>query len=213
MARLVAHAPDLWSAEYTLAWQFGSVPIPVRMTVIRLRDGALAVHSPAPLDAELRAELDALGRVAYLVVPAAHGKFAKGAAAAYPGAQVLEAEHAPDAWAGEVETHLVAGFRLREVVLLHRPSRTLVITDLAFNIHRSEHRFARVFFRANGMWQHFGPSRLIRRLAVSSRKEMRRSLEEILKWDFERILPGHGEVVEHGGPAALRAAWPETLRA
>jgi len=213
VARLVGHAPDLWSAEYTLAWQFGLVPIPVRMTVIRLRDGALVVHSPAPLDAALRAELDALGRVAFLVVPAAHGKFARVAAAAYPSAQVLEAERAPEAWAGEVETQLVAGFRLREVVLLHRPSRTLVITDLAFNIHRAEHRFARLFFRANGMWQHFGPSRLIRRLAVSSRAEMRRSLEAILKWDFERILPGHGEVVERGGPAALRAAWPELVSA
>ena len=99
------------------------------------------------------------------------------------------------------------GFRLNEVVLFHRPSRTLVVTDLCFNVHRSASSTARLFFRANGMWQRFGPSRLIRLLAPSDRVAMRSSIECILQWDFDRILPGHGDVVEHGGPAALRAAW------
>ena len=98
------------------------------------------------------------------------------------------------------------GFRLHEVVLLHRPSRTLVVTDLCFNVHRSSSRIARLFFRANGMWRRFGPSRMVRRL-VSDRAAFRRSIEQILQWDFERIVPGHGDVVEKGGPAALRAAW------
>jgi hypothetical protein len=102
----------------------------------------------------------------------------------------------------------VAGFRLEEVVLFHRPSRTLVLTDLCFNVQRSSSRVARLFFRANGMWRRFGPSRIIRRVAVSDRAALERSLEHVLLWDFERILPGHGDVIEHGGPAALRAAWP-----
>jgi glyoxylase-like metal-dependent hydrolase (beta-lactamase superfamily II) len=59
------------------------------------------------------------------------------------------------------------------------------------------------------MWQHFGPSRIIRRAAVSNRDALRRSIEQCLRSDFERILPGHGEVIEHGGPAALRGAWPD----
>jgi len=57
------------------------------------------------------------------------------------------------------------------------------------------------------MWQRFGPSRLIRGLGVSDRAALRRSIEQVLRWDFERILPGHGDVVERGGPDALRAAW------
>ena len=98
------------------------------------------------------------------------------------------------------------GFRLHEVVLFQRSSRTLVLTDLCFNVQRSSSRLARLFFRANGMWQRFGPSRMIRQL-VSDRAAFRRSLEHVLRWDFERIVPGHGDVLEHGGPAALRAAW------
>ena len=41
---LVQHDTDLWSCEYTLAWQGGLVPIPVRMTVIRLGDGRLILY-------------------------------------------------------------------------------------------------------------------------------------------------------------------------
>jgi hypothetical protein len=221
---LVRHDTDLWSTEYQLDWQLGLVPIPVRMTVIRLGDGQLILHSPGPLSAALRQELDALGRVGFIVIPHMHGKYAAEAAQAYPSARLLAASRAPSrrksvgfhdsladeppsAWAGQVESHLVAGCRLYEVVLLHRPTRTLVITDLCFNIQRSPFRYARLFFRANGMWRHFGPSRLIRLLVVSDRAAFRRSLERVLQWDFERIVPGHGDVVEHGGPAALRAAW------
>jgi len=202
---LVRHDTELWSAEYELAWQGGLVPIPVRMSVIRLRNGELVLHSPAPLGPELRAELDALGPVRFIVVPAAHGKFAADAARAYPSAELLKDPGAR--WEGELDSQRVRGFRLAEVALFHRPSRSLVITDLCFNIQRSPHRVARAFFRANGMWQRFGPSRIIRALAVSSRAELRASLEQLLAWDFDRILPGHGDVVERGGPAALRAAW------
>jgi hypothetical protein len=42
---------------------------------------------------------------------------------------------------------------------------------------------------------------------VTDRASFRRSLDHVLGWSFERIVPGHGDVIERGGPAALRAAW------
>jgi glyoxylase-like metal-dependent hydrolase (beta-lactamase superfamily II) len=194
------------------------------MTVIRLASGPLILHSPVPISPELEKELDALGPVGFIVVPWAHGKFAEEAARLYPAAQLLAAPVAPSrrkslrfggsladdppaAWTPDVETHLLHGFRLHEVVLFHRPSRTLVITDLCFHIQRSTTRLADLFFRANGMWRRFGPSRIIRALAVSDRAALRSSLERVLRWDFERVIPGHGDVLERGGPAALRVAW------
>jgi len=188
-------------------WQAGLIPIPVRMTVIRLADAQLILHSPVPISPELRNELDALGPVGFIVVPKAHGRFADQAAKLYPSAELVSAPGAPAAWAGQVESHLVLGFRLEEVVLFHRPSRSLVITDLCFHIQRSSSAVARLFFRANGMWQRFGPSRIIRRLGVSDRAAFEHSLEQVLRWDFERIVPGHGDVIEHGARDALRAAW------
>jgi len=221
---LVRHDHDLWSAEHHFRWMGGLVPIPVRMTVLRLADGDLILHSPIPITPTLRAELEALGRVAHLVAPWAHGKFVPDAAACFPEAQLVVGPkppascrslriHAslpdapPAAWAGQIDVHLVRGFRLDEVLLFQRASRTLVMTDLCFHLQRSESRVARAFFRANDMWRRFGPSRALRIVAVSDRAALRGSLEEVLRWDFERIVPGHGDVIERGGPAALRAAW------
>jgi hypothetical protein len=221
---LVEHDTNLWSAEHEFGWQAGLIPILVRMTVIRLADGQLILHSPIPISPELREELDALGLVRFIVVPEMHGKFADEVSQTYPSAQLLAAPRAPrrrkalpfhasladqppTAWDGQVDTLLVLGFRLSEVLLFHRASRTLVLTDLCFNIQRSSSRVARTFFRANGMWQHFGPSRIIRRVGVSDHATLQRSLERALVWDFDRIIPGHGEVIEHAGPAAIRAAW------
>jgi Domain of unknown function (DUF4336) len=94
-AELVRHDAELWSAEYQLGWQAGLIPITVRMTVIRLDNGQLILHSPGPLSRELGDELDALGPVAFIVVPQAHGKFAGQAAERYPAAQLLAAPSAP----------------------------------------------------------------------------------------------------------------------
>lgn len=58
---------DLWCATHRFtAW---GLPISSRMTVVRLPGGDLWLHSPIPIGAELRRELEALGRVAYLVAP------------------------------------------------------------------------------------------------------------------------------------------------
>jgi len=221
---LTQHDEDLFSVDHEFGWQAGLVTIPVRMTVIRLPDARLVLHSPIPLDATLRAEIDALGAVAFLVVPEMHGRFAEAAHRAYPSASLLAAPQAPrkrrslpfDAsleddppaeWAGVIETHRVQGFRLGEVLLFHRPSKTLILTDLCFHIRRSSSRAARLFFRANGMWQRFGPSRIIRGVGVSDRAALRRSLEHVARWEFDRILPGHGDPIEDPPRDILREAW------
>lgn len=221
---LVEHDADLWSTEYQLDWQAGLIPIPVRMTVLRLADRQLVLHSPGPISSGLQEEIDALGPVGFIVVPQAHGRFAAEASQRFPGARLLAAPRAPSCqkslrfhalladrppatWEGQVESHLVLGFRLHEVVLLHRPSRTLILTDLCFNVQRSASAIARTFFRANGAWQRFGPSRMIRLLGVSDRAAFGRSLERVLQWDFGRIVPGHGDVIENVGPPGLRTAW------
>jgi hypothetical protein len=224
VTRLVRHDTGLWSAEQEIDWPIRGIRIPVRMTVLQLGDGRLVLHSPIAMDRDLRAELDALGPVGFVVVPQAHGAFAEQAAGHYPSAQLLAAPAAPKsrsalpfagsladrppaAWDGQIESHLVQAFRLNEVVLFQPSTRTLVITDLCFNVQRAESRLARWFFRADGMWRRFGPSYAIRWVAVSDRAAFRSSLERILQWDFDRIVLAHGDVVERGGPAALRAAW------
>ena len=45
------------------------LPFQTRMTVIKLNDGKLWIHSPIAPNEELFTELDALGKVAYLISP------------------------------------------------------------------------------------------------------------------------------------------------
>src|SRR3954462_7969909 len=66
-APLRALAPHLWVADRPQ--KFYGLPVGTRMTVMRLADGSLLLHSPVELDPALRRELDAVGRVRYVVAP------------------------------------------------------------------------------------------------------------------------------------------------
>lgn len=61
-------AENLWIFDGE-AVPFFTLPYTTRMTVIRLNDGALWVHSPIKLTPELQALVEALGEVRYLIAP------------------------------------------------------------------------------------------------------------------------------------------------
>jgi hypothetical protein len=103
---------------------------------------------------------------------------------------------------------------MNEVALLHEPSRTLVLTDLVFNVQAGPGNRARLFHRLVGATGRFGPHRLIR-LGIRDRVAARRSIDRILGWEFDRIVMSHGEVVPTGGRALLEQAFaflPEQKR-
>ncbi|KPK11992.1 MAG: hypothetical protein AMJ62_16130 [Myxococcales bacterium SG8_38] len=57
----------LWTTAVPL--RFWGVETGARMTIVRLRDGGLFVHSPLWLDATLKAEIDSVGPVTAVVAP------------------------------------------------------------------------------------------------------------------------------------------------
>src|SRR5258706_12966354 len=58
---------ELWTAEQPL--RFFGFEVGARMTVARLADGGLWVHSPIDPTGEVRAAVDALGPVRHVVAP------------------------------------------------------------------------------------------------------------------------------------------------
>ncbi len=223
-APLRSLAPDLWVADRPLV-----VPprqdIGTRMTVVRLPDGGLWVHSPVTPDPALRRELDAIGPVRAIVAPArAHTLFLQAFREAYPEAGVWLApgllekrprfapaeelsDSAPGLWRGAIEQHFVRGAPLmNEVVFFHLSSRTLVLTDLAFNVHERDRGNARLFYWFTGAVGRFGPHRIIR-AGVRDKPAALASIQRILEWDFDRVTVTHGDVLERGGPEALREAY------
>jgi hypothetical protein len=220
---LRALAPDLWEAELHL--QEG-LHLRMRMTVVRRADGALWLHSPIQIDAPLAAELAALGEVRDILASNRfHRRFAAAAKERYPAAKLWAAPglaqmrpkipfdatlSAEIDWGGDLQTLFLAGAPAwSEHVFFHVPTRTLICTDLLFNIREESHRLTRFSYRVFGMWRRFGPNRLWRWLA-RDREALAASLERVLAWDVRRAVMAHGDPVELDGPT-LRATLARLL--
>ncbi len=210
---------DLWITDSPL--RFLGLEVGTRMTVVRLPGRKLLLHSPIPATADVVREVKALGPIAYLVAPnklhhlfVAEWQRACPEASLYvaPGldtkradlsiAGVLGDESEPG-WRGVVDQIVLGGFPFaNEVVFFHRPSATLIATDLAFNVGSRSPPLTRLFFRLAGTYGRLSPT-LLERLMVRDRTAFRHSLERILEWPFERVVVAHGEVSEKGGREEL----------
>lgn len=222
-APLTALAPDLWVASRPLPLVVGDIG--TRMTIVRLPDGGLFLHSPVKLDDATKQALDAIGPVRCVVAPSkVHYLFLAPYGAAFPDARLfappglaekradlrfhltLGNDAAPE-WRGTLEQHLFQGAPfLNEIVFFHPASRTLVLTDLAFNMTTRPRGRAALFTTLIGAVGHFGPHRLVR-LLMRDRRAARESVQRILKWDFDRVIVTHGEVLETGGKARFAEAF------
>lgn len=225
MLQLHAIAKDLWIIDHPL--QVGGLQLGTRTTVARLAAGGIWMHSPGPLSPELVDEVTALGPVLALVAPnAMHHFYLAQNVRTFPQATLYVSpalpaklkepfmyetlsDEPPALWRDEFAQHVTRGIpKLQEVIFLHRASRTLILTDLAFHIRHSASWFTRLFMRLNGVYGHFGPSRIFR-LLVKDRAALRSSLNLMENWDFDRVIVSHGEVLEGGGKQAVQTqyAW------
>ncbi len=202
--------PDVWFHDYDLFLP-GGIHFPGRMTVVRLPgEGELWLHSPIPIDDDLAHELDALGPVRHIVAPnKVHHLHVPAAMARYPEARVWGAPglykkrkdiaftdkltaDAPQFWSSVLEQHVVGGAPwVNEVVFFHRPSTTLIVTDLVFNVYECKGLLSPLVFRMAGAYRRLAQSRLLRR-SVKDRAAFANSGRTVLTWDFDRVLMAHG---------------------
>jgi len=221
-AALEPAGSDLWVASRPLRMWIGDIGC--RMTVVRLGSGDVLLHSPVALDDATREAVDVVGRVRWILGPSKVHHFHLGDwARAYPDAELccvpgldgkrrdlrfhrtLDARAAERLWGDDLRAELFdAAPIMNELVLLHAASRTLILTDLAFNVRtRNE---ARLFHRLVGATGRFGPHRIVR-AGIRDRAAARASLQTILAWDFDRVVVSHGDVLETGGRAALEESF------
>jgi hypothetical protein len=232
---LKAVAPGIWIAdgpEIRMATPFGGFPMTTRMTLVRLRDGAIWCHSPIAPDETLFREIDALGPVRHLVSPnmlhyASIAKWKErypGAVAwASPGvrkraaAQCIDvtfdadlADTAPGAWAVDIDQLRFRGSRvLEEFVFFHRASATLVLADLIENFERAKLTpRMRWLMRLGGVLDPDGKVPLDFRLTWTGRKRFAREcFARIMAWHPQRVILAHGRWYPENGEAELRRAF------
>lgn len=220
---LTAIAPDIWHLPHN----FTAIGLPVssRMTVVRLKTGGLWLHSPVPLSVGDRADLEALGQVAYIVAPSkTHHLFAAECSAAFPkaihfGAPGLSIKR-PDL-AGMTELAPVAGPEWRddldqiffdgipfgnETVWFHNASRTLIVTDLCQWWQGDLPLAAKAYACFVGVRRQLAVPRNIRWL-VKDRGAAQASAQKILQWPIERVVMAHNSIVEDNAYLAVKEAF------
>jgi len=174
----------------------------------------LLLYSPLSFTPERRAAVEALGRVEHLYAPNLfHHLYVGDWAIAFPSARLhappglskkrpdlrVDRVHgeAPDpAFADVFDEVRIEGFRLEEAVLVHRPSRTLLVADLVHNVGRPKHAWAKIYTKAMGFHDRVALSRMIRSTGFTDKAAARRSVEKLLALSFGRIVVGHGSPVE-----------------
>ncbi|MFK7926993.1 MAG: hypothetical protein AB8H79_02300 [Myxococcota bacterium] len=92
----------------------------------------------------------------------------------------------------------------QEVVLLHRPSRTLIVTDLLFHIQSSAPWMTRAFMTVAGGYP--GCCTTVLERVGFHRPTARTEMAELAKLDFDRLIMAHGAVIETGGKQAFKKA-------
>jgi hypothetical protein len=208
------------------------LPFTTRMTIVRLANGDLWVHSPIAMTDALQAEVDKLGPVKHLVSPnRIHYAYIPQWGAIYPDAikwaSPLVRERAesvgievafdqelvdePDAaWADEIEQLIFRGSRyIEEVVFFHKPSRTLILTDLIENFEPDKvNRRYRALIKMAGTADPDGKAPIDMRMTFWGRKKIARdSAEKIIAWQPERVILAHGRWYTANGTAELKRAF------
>jgi hypothetical protein len=210
---LIEVAPELWTAEEMLTLP-GWVKMPLRMTLARLPKGGLVVHSPLPLTDERLKAVARIDKVEYLLAPSClHHRFAGQWLRRFAGAKLYGApglrkkrkdlrfagvlgQDGEVPWAPVFDQLLIEGAPgLNETVFFHRPSRTLLVSDLLFNIEQPANFVTKVVLNVMGTRGRLAMSRAWRRY-TKDRDKLRASVQKVLDWDFARILPAHGAMFE-----------------
>lgn len=213
---------NIWDHEIPI--RFGGIPLWHRMTVIPLTNGGLLLHSPTRLDPASQEQFQKLGPIVAIVAPSWwHDLYLREYLNAYPDARLYGAptllrwnrslrsaeflrDWEPSLWKGEIDQIHVQGIGLflDEIVFYHRPSRSLIVADLLFNLSEKDAWITRAL--GSLVIGPFPGCRFARlyRLAVTDRQRMRSAVERILDWNFEQIIVGHGAVVDKNGKEVFR---------
>jgi hypothetical protein len=226
-------ANDIWVVDGPTI-RFGPAlckfPFPTRMTIIRLRDGNLFIHSPTPLTPSLKREIEAIGAPRWLVgpnrlhyswIPDWRAMFSD--AAVYLAPQVerqargrIDFDYLPlerDSgfpWDDAIDTLPIAGGYMTEVEFFHRASRTLILTDLIENFEpqKLDSFITRWLTRWGGVQDPDGQMpRDLRFVFRKQRTQLRDAVERMIAWDPQRILLAHGRWYGKDGAAELRRAF------
>jgi hypothetical protein len=228
--RLIPWGERVWTVNGPEAsYSLGGVafPCPGRMTVVRLHDGSLWLHSPVFCAPELVAAVSALGPVSAIVAPnTLHYTFLADWVCAFPAASIHAApnlaakiphiahavlgEGPIETWGRDIDLHVIGLGSFTEVVFFHRPSRTLIVTDLMqnFEANRVQSALVRMLLFLGGATGPNGrPSIDVQLAALLHRAALRQGIDQMLAWEPTCIILSHGACYQTDATAEIKRAF------
>jgi hypothetical protein len=229
--QLTEFIPDqIWLVEYPV--RLAGCRFNARMSVVRLANGALMLHSPCDMDDATAKAVSALGPVSCIVAPGsfhymhvakAQSRFPAAGTYICPGVEQkvprlrfdwILGNRPPKEWGDTIDQVLIRGSRFMwEIAMLHKPSKTLLLVDAIehFTDHTANVSWQlKAWFKLFGMWNRPRPAPEYR-IGWKDKVAARSSLAEILAWDFNRIVLSHGDNITENAKAVARRAWTPPL--
>jgi len=210
-------AQDIWINDDRII--FLGAPVEIRMTVVKLSDGGLWVHSPTKLTDELKDQLAVLGEVCVIVGPNnVHNLHIKSWQQAFPEAKVFVSRGIVDKinltnyqllddadnqlWADDLQRVYIAGVPMfDESVFLHVKSASFIVTDLVQH-HQVKPtksllgKFRAAIFRLLGFKGQCIAPPVRWGIAIKDKAKFVAAIEQLQRWQYERIIVAHGPVID-----------------
>jgi len=215
---------------------FAGAPMHTRMTLVKLADGGLWVHSPVAITDAIRELMTSLADnktqpVSALVAPNKfHHLYIQQWRTEYPQAAVFaEADtqrkvshladaqtlsnDAPGLYSADIDQVLFTGNRMfSEAVFYHRASGTLIFTDLMINLRVNRAPLLpKLFLQFEGVVFPDGGIPRLYRWFTANRQEARRALQKVQSWAPRQLTFCHGEGFADSAEVVLKRefAWLE----
>lgn len=197
--------------------------LPVCSVLVKANQGNILISPGSALDLE---KIKSMENIKAIVAPNLwHSAGVPKAASYFPQAQLwgvegLEKKRPDIQWthffpqslwpySDELVPIFIDGMpKVNEVLFFHKKSKSLIVCDLCFNIQNSQGLGSWLVLNMFGTYQKLAVSKFFLKF-IKDKVALQKSLTQLFSYDFENIIPSHGEVVQGQGKNILLKAFAE----
>ena len=210
-------AENIWAHNDDM--RLGGVPLPLRMTIIKLASGELWLHSPTKISPQLMEQINTLGQLSYIIAPNnGHNLWLEQWQAAYPNAKIFVSSGIPKKlpqlrnytiiesqdtlpWQNDIALASMPSVNFfDEQVFFHHASKSLIVTDLIQN--HSEQKLTGLKAKLNHwILKKIGfngiciAPPLKAPFTIKDKLAFKAFIQNILAWQFDRVIVTHGDII------------------
>ena len=208
---------NIWVHEDTM--RLGAIPLRLRMTVIKLSDSSLWIHSPTALTPQLKNEVEQIGKVKYIVGASnGHNLWLQEWQLSFPKATLYVSGKIPqklklidyqlldgffyNPWKSDLIHAYMTGVPFfNESVFLHTKTRSLIVTDFIQNHTNNRPSglagiIKRFIFEPIGFKGICIAPPLKIGFTIKDKPGFTAFVQKVNAWDFDRIIVTHGDIIE-----------------